>query len=148
MVTLNRRIKILIRLLAKRTTLISIFFKLNFFKFGETCYPYLSSPGTQSPFLPGTWVGSNPAHGYRWCTQSLSLLGTGGVPGHPLYLVPHTLYQVFFSTWYQVLLFSSSQAPPGNYLRSCRTLILTYRLICLKLIDTSSVVGYTDLAYL
>ncbi len=41
-------------------------------------------------------------------------------------MVPHTRYQVLCSTWYGVLLFSSSQAPLSKYLLACRTLVHTY----------------------
>ncbi len=54
-----------------------------------------SKPGTESPLLPGTPGTRSPITILTWYS--------------------HTRYLVFYSTWYWVLLFSSSQAPPSNF---------------------------------
>ncbi len=60
-------------------------FLINSLEFGETCYSYLGSPGTRQPLL----------------------LGTGGVPGNPLYCVQRVpsnpSYQVPEGTWSPLL---------------------------------------------
>ncbi len=83
--------------------------KLNSPKFGETRCSYMGSFSIQPPLLLGT------ERGYLVTT---------------LTWYSPTWYQVFCSTWYRVLLFSSSQAPTSKYLLGCRTLLPTYLFFC------------------